>query len=73
MAGHSIFHQFATGRPDDEGKAELIEMAGNDDCSGCDYVPRNALPEERGTIYIYKKSINSIFLKDSLSSYDRNV
>ena len=48
-------------------------MAGNDDCSGCDYVPRNALPEERGTIYIYKKSINSIFLQDSLSSYDRNV
>lgn len=38
-----------------------------------DYVPRNALAEERGTIYIYKKSINSIFLQDSLSSYDRNV
>jgi hypothetical protein len=38
-----------------------------------DYVPRNALPEERGTIYIYKKSINSIFLQDSLSSYDGNV
>ena len=35
MAGHSIFRQFATGRPDDEDKAELIEMAGNDDCSGC--------------------------------------
>lgn len=34
MAGHSIFRQFATGRTDDEGKAELIEIAGNDDCSG---------------------------------------
>ncbi|MBR6731760.1 MAG: 4Fe-4S dicluster domain-containing protein [Bacteroidales bacterium] len=35
MAGHSILRQFATGRTDDEDKAELIEMAGNDDCSGC--------------------------------------
>ena len=28
VAEHSIFRQFATGRPDDEDKAELFEMAG---------------------------------------------
>lgn len=55
MAGHSIFRQFATGRPDDEGKAELIEIAGNDDCSGCVLCAKECPVGRKGNHLVYPR------------------
>lgn len=54
VAEHSIFRQFATGRPDNDDRAELIEMAGKiQDRLDEDYRGRLELEGSHGTYKVY--------------------
>ena len=54
MAEHSIFRQFAAGRPDDEDKTELIEMAGRiQDRLDIDFNGKLELEGSHGTYKVF--------------------
>ena len=54
VAEHSIFRQFAAGRPDDEDKAELIEMAGRiQDRLDADFHDKLELEGSHGTYKVF--------------------
>ena len=68
VAEHSIFRQFATGRPDDEDKAELIEMAGKiQDRLDADFHCKLELEGSHGTYKVFGGTPLKPFANESCS------